>query len=96
MSPGFGFRMQFNVNFDRATAEYQFGRETPLLLYADGKTETVEHARHNGYVGEMSYFLECVKTNTRPQRVTADDAVMGLQIVEAEKKSVETGQVVMV
>jgi predicted dehydrogenase len=95
MAPDFPFRMEFNVNFERATAEFVSSRENPLMLYANGKALTVEHAKHNGYVGEMSYFLECVKTDTKPQRVTADDAVIGLQIVEAERKSIETGQVMM-
>jgi len=96
MADGFEFRMQFNVNFERATAEFESNREISLRLYADGKTQLIEYAKHNGYVGELSYFLECVKTNTKPQRVTADDAVAGLQIVEAEKKSIESGQVVLV
>ena len=96
MANGFGFRMQYNVNFDRATAEYRFGREMPLMLYADGKSQPVEFPRHDGYVGELSYFLECVKTKTKPMRVTADDAVTGLTIIEAEKRSAESGQVVLV
>jgi predicted dehydrogenase len=93
MANGYPFRMGFTVNFDRATAEFRSDRDTPLVLYADGKANPVEHAKHNGYVGEMSYFLECVKTGTKPQRVTADDAVMGLQIAEAEARSIATGQV---
>jgi predicted dehydrogenase len=96
MAEGYGFRMQFTVNFERATVEYELGREKPLMLYADGKAEPVETPTHNGYLGELSYFLECVKTNTKPERVTADDAVVGLQIIEAEQKSAETGQVVLV
>jgi predicted dehydrogenase len=96
MASGYEFRMGFNVNFERATAEFESNREVPLRLYADGKSQTVEHATHNGYVGEMSYFLECVKTKTKPVRVTADDAVAGLEIVEAEKTSVESGNVELV
>ena len=46
----------------------------------------------DGYVGELSYFLDCVKNKTRPTRVTAADAVVGLKIVEAEKRSVESGK----
>ena len=41
-------------------------------------------------------FIECVTSGRKPQRVTAQDAVAGLQIVEAEKQSVESGQVVPV
>ncbi|HSU67270.1 MAG TPA: Gfo/Idh/MocA family oxidoreductase [Tepidisphaeraceae bacterium] len=96
LAQGFEFTMQLTVNFDRATVEYISGREHPLMLYADGKAQPVEHPKHTGYAGEMSYFIECVKTHTPPRRVTADDAVAGLQIIEAEKKSIETGQVVVV
>lgn len=93
MSPAYDFRMQLTVNFDRATVEYDSRRTPALLLFADGASTTPPHPTHTGYAGEMSYFIECVKTNTRPQRVTADDAVAGLQIIEAEKRSIETGQV---
>jgi predicted dehydrogenase len=44
----------------------------------------------------MAYFIECVRTGRKPTRVTAEDAVTGLQIVEAEKRSIETGQPVAV
>lgn len=94
MSPGFGFRMQFNINFERATAEYVFGREPALLVYTNGKAEPVDHPMHNGYVGELRYFLDCARSGRRPDRVTADDAVAGLQIIEAEKNSIATGRVV--
>ena len=90
---GFGFRMQAAVHFERATAEYELGRkDNALLVYADGKATAPEVASHDGYVGEMNYFLECIRTGQRPKRVTAEDAVAGIRIVEAEKKSIETGQ----
>ncbi len=89
--------MRYTVNFERATADFDFARKpATLMLSGEGKSEPVEHANHDGYMGEISYFLECVKTGQKPQRVTADDAVTGLQIVEAEKKSIETGTVVVV
>ena len=96
MADGYPFAMKYTVNFDRATADYDSSRTPALLLHAEGKSQPIETATHDGFTGELSYFLECVKTNTRPQRVTADDAVAGLTIIEAEKKSVETGMVVMV
>lgn len=97
MSNGWGFRMTYTVNFERATADFDIGRKDgSLLLHAGGKTETIEHPTTDGYTGELAYFLECVKTNQKPERVTADDAVMGLTIIEAERRSIETGQVVVV
>ena len=95
-SEGFGFRMTYTVNFERATADFDIGRKDSLILYGGGKAEPIEYDKHDGYSGELSYFLECVRTNQKPERVTADDAVTGLQIIEAEKRSVETGQAVVV
>ena len=93
MSAGHPFSMRATVVFERATADYDLTRKDTLLLYADGKSEPVPHPTHDGWTGELSYFLECVKTGQRPTRVTADDAVAGLQIVEAERRSVESGRV---
>jgi len=90
---GFGFRMQYTVQFERATAEFDFGRkDTPLAVYADGKTQPVEVAQQDGYVGELTYFLDCVRAGKKPTRVTANDAVASIEIVEAEKRSIESGR----
>jgi predicted dehydrogenase len=97
LADGWPFSMKYTVNFDRATADYDSSRAAgPLLLYGQGKAETIETSKVDGFVGELSYFIECVKTKNKPERVTADDAVMGLSIIEAEKRSIETGKVEMV
>jgi len=90
-SAGTPFTMRYTVQFERATVDYDLSREQTLMAYHDGQAEPIETASHNGYVGELGYFLDCVATGRRPQRVTADDAVVGLRIVEAEKQSVESG-----
>ena len=95
MSHGFGFRMQFTVNFDRATAEFDFARDKPLTLYTDGKAQSIDPT-HNGYVGEMRYFIDCINKGTRPTKVTAEDAVMGVRIIEAERQSSAAGKAVEV
>jgi len=95
MSDGFGFRMQFTVNFDRATAEFDFARDKPLTLYADGNAQSIDPT-HNGYVGEMRYFIDCINKGTRPTKVTAEDAVMGVRIIEAERQSSAAGKAVEV
>lgn len=90
---GFGFRMQATLHFERATVDYELGRkEGTLIVYAEGKATPIEVASHDGYVGEMNYLVECIRSGNRPTRVTAEDAVAGIRIVEAEKRSIETGQ----
>jgi predicted dehydrogenase len=88
---GFGFRMQYVVNFEQATADFDIGRKPTLVVYKDGKTTTVETSGRDGYVGELTYFLECVRAGRKPAMVTGDDAVAGLKIVEAEKRSIASG-----
>jgi predicted dehydrogenase len=93
-SPGAPFTMRYAVQFERATVDYDLSRKPALMAYHDGKSEAIETARQSGYVGELGYFLDCVASGRRPQQVTADDAVVGLRIIEAEKRSIETGQTV--
>ena len=90
---GFGFRMQYLVNFEQATADFDIGRKPTLQLHKDGRSEPVETSGRDGYVGELTYFLECVRAGQRPTTVTAEDAVAGLKIVEAEKRSIASGKV---
>ncbi|MDB5305313.1 MAG: afr 7, partial [Phycisphaerales bacterium] len=96
MADGWPFSMRYSVNFERASAEFDSSRADTLIVYGDNKSEVITTDKHDGYAGEMSYFIECVKTGQKPHRVTADDAVAGLQIIEAERKSIETGLAVAV
>jgi predicted dehydrogenase len=93
LSAGHPFSMKATLVFERATIDYDLSRKETLMLYADGKGEAVAHATHDGWTGELGYFLECVKTNQRPQRVTAEDAVTGIRIIEAEGRSIASGRV---
>ncbi len=93
MADGFGFSMRYTVNFERATADFDIGRKPALSLFAEGKQQSVDVSTDDGYVGEMRYFIDCVTRGVKPTRVTAEDAVAGLEIIEAEKRSVDSGQV---
>lgn len=92
MDKAWPFSMRYTVNFERASADYDSGRTPALIVYADGKVQDVDAPKHDGYTAELAYFLQCVRSGQRPQRVTAQDAVAGLCIVEAEKRSIESGR----
>jgi predicted dehydrogenase len=94
MADGFGFQMGYTVNFERATAEYVMARESPLVVYHDGRAEPVPCDGVDGYVGELSYMIRCIDAGTPPSIVTAADAVASIAIVEAERRSAESGQAV--
>jgi predicted dehydrogenase len=92
MADGFAFTMRFTANFDQATVDYEVGREHSLVVSANGKAEAVDLAG-DGYEAEIRYFLDCVRAGRKPERVTAADAVIGLRVIEAEQRSVESGKI---
>jgi predicted dehydrogenase len=95
MASGFGFNMQFIVNFERATAMYDLASNPLLKLVREGKAEPVQIPPGMGYEYEICYFLDCIKHNRQPQVVTLADAARSVAIVEAEARSIATGQPVV-
>jgi predicted dehydrogenase len=90
---GFPFTMRATVQFENATVDHDASRERQLLVCRDKKAEPVD-LLGDGYEAELAYFIECIRSGKRPGIVNADDAVTGLRILEAERKSVEIGQVI--
>ena len=89
MAPGFGFNMQYTVNFENATASFDLARgERPLVLYLDGKATPVELPGGMGYEHEIRYFLDCVRTGRPADRVTLADAAESVRLVERELASI--------
>ena len=89
--PGFGFKMRFVVCFERATADFDLGREDQLLLCRDGNAEPVEVEPITGYDAQIRHLLGCIAGGRRQADVTAADAVTAIEILEAERASLETG-----
>jgi len=94
MADGFGFRMDYCVNFENATAEYLMPREEPLVLYQDGEAKPIAFDEPDGYYAELAYMVECINASAAPAVITPADALESLTIIEAERRSVETGQTV--
>ncbi len=92
MADGFAFTMRYTVNFEQATVDFEVGRTPQLLLHRDGKTETIDRPG-DGYEREIAYFLDCVRSGRKPDRVTAADAEVGLRVIEAEQRSVTSGKI---
>ena len=97
MQAPYEFRMQFTVNFERATAVYDLlHSDDPLILYHAGKREMIDLEKAMGYDKEIEYFLDCIARGERPNTVTIEDAANAIKLVEAEAKSVATGKPVKV
>jgi predicted dehydrogenase len=96
LADGWEFDATYTVNFESATADYQRVRQPALRVCEQGKCEPVLLDEPDGFVGELSYFLECVKRGERPTRITIEDAVNCLAMIEAEKASIVSGNIVAV
>ena len=93
-----GFKMGFTILCERATLDFDLARGLQALRVdeAGKKTRTVKLERGDGYDAEVGHFVDCVVRGEKPEIVTARDAVMALEICEAEEKSVRTGRPVKI
>ncbi|MFA5204825.1 MAG: Gfo/Idh/MocA family oxidoreductase [Lentisphaeria bacterium] len=96
MTPGFGFQMQYTVNFEKATAVFDLGATDQLKVIQNGKTKAVKVKAGMGYRHEIAYFVDCIKNGKRPHQVEPASAARSVKIVEAEVKSIKTGNLVAI
>lgn len=93
-TPGFQFRMRYRVEFDDAVADFAHDRESPLLLTRGGEARPVPLPSTTGYEAEVLHFLEAVRDGRRDLRVTMDDALAVAGLLDAEERSLASGEVV--
>jgi predicted dehydrogenase len=95
MTDGFPFNMSYTINFEQATAVFDLAAKDQLMLYESGQApRPMALDSEMGYAHEIAYFLECIKENRRPIRVTLGDGAEAIRIVEAEVRSARSGGVV--
>lgn len=95
MAKNYGFRMQYCVNFEQATAIYDLGDPEIFKVFTRaGEKLKIEVPTGMGYFHELQYLLNCIKNNTSPAVATIEQAAMSVKIVEAERQSIATGQTV--
>ncbi len=94
MTRGFGFRAEFTVQFERATADFDSGRGPDALrLYEEGcAPRTISCAGPDGYHAELAHMIEAIESGRPPTVVTVRDAVSAIEICEAEEQSIRSGR----
>jgi predicted dehydrogenase len=90
-TPGFAFKMAYTVVFERATLDYEFGRPHELVLAHEGKSMPVALEPLNGYDGEVRHLLDAIASGSRKLDATMADALAHTRMLEAERRSIETG-----
>lgn len=97
--PSYPFTMRYTVVFDKATADFDIGRESGKLMLhkAGSKTaEVVKVSARNGWEDEIEYFLSCIQAGKKPKTITAADARDSVALVHAELKSAQKRKIVKV
>lgn len=99
MTPGFDFNMSYTVNFEKATMDYDVARgpDAVLKICEEGKSPVTHKATDtDGYLGEIRYFVDCVKEGKPPSVVTAADGLSAIEVCEAEEMSIRLRQPMVV
>ena len=94
----FPFRMEASLVFEKAAVEYSTLRSPTLTVYEDGAKEPKhpEVPAQDGYTEELRYFVGCVASGRKPERIAPAAAVAAVAIVEAEMKAARKGRPVAV
>lgn len=90
-APGFAFRMRYVVAWEQATADFDFGRDSPLMLTCEGNSEPVLLDAVAAYEGEIRHMLDAIVQHRRSPDVTIEDAEAVARLLEAERESLQTG-----
>ena len=86
-APGFGFRMRYNVVFERATADFDLARPDQLLLSEGDSTQPVELADITGYDGEVRAMLDAIARSASTPPATLEEAAEVIETISAERAS---------
>ncbi|HEV8111777.1 MAG TPA: Gfo/Idh/MocA family oxidoreductase [Planctomycetota bacterium] len=90
---GFPFQMSFTVAFEQATADYDFRRTPKLIVAHGGRVEEVAIESTTGYDGEVRHLCDVIAGKT-DLAATCGQAAALVRMLEAERKSLESGAAV--
>ena len=74
------FSMEYTVVADGGTAEYSSLGAAPTFYSADGEREALAMNNTDGYRAEISYFLDCCRTNSPPELCPPEDSARAVAV----------------
>ncbi len=89
LAPSAGFRMQYLVNFEHASIEFDLAKTPTVTIHHADRSEPITLPTPSGYEMEIRHFLAAV-AGTEPLRATLADAANVVAILCAERKSLQT------
>jgi predicted dehydrogenase len=84
------FNMAFTAIFEKGEVEFDLSKDPAFRVYEEGKDPyTPDVPEGDGYSREIDYFLNCLENNIPLEIVTPESAKLSLEVIMAEKESVE-------
>ena len=88
----FGFKMAFHVVLEKATIAFDITQSPAIKVHpTDGQAFTPDLPQGDGYSLEISHFINCITGKKVPAILTPQQSLDSVRLVEAEKKSAQTG-----
>jgi predicted dehydrogenase len=84
--------MHFMVNFEKASVEWDLYWKPRLRVFWPDRTEEVDVGEGAGYEPEVSHLVSRIAEGRRDLNATMDEAVVVAEMLEAERRSFETGE----
>ncbi|MBI9108493.1 MAG: Gfo/Idh/MocA family oxidoreductase [Spirochaetales bacterium] len=105
MTDNYPFTMSMRINGTEATYEYLFkagfnledpeSAQRSALLFKKGKDpQSLEIDEFDAYRRELEYFTSCVRDDVEISEARPSDSLYVLKVIEAIKKSLESGKVI--
>lgn len=80
-SKAYPFSMDYTVVADGGTLEYSSTGIPPTLYKADDGCEAIALPEQDEFAAELSYFLECCRTNTPPRMCPPEESAMAVELM---------------
>ena len=74
------FSMEYTVVAENGTVEYNSAGRPPTIYRADGSEAPLELPAGDGYVGEITYFVDCVRRNGRPEMCSPESSARAVKL----------------
>ena len=89
--PGAGFTMRCIAVFEHASLDFSITRDPQLLLHQGDQSTPIELTDHTGYDGEVRSMIGHIRAGTGTRGELLNDAVRVARVLDAERKSLNTG-----
>ena len=85
------FSMEFSVVCEGGTLDFHSGLRRLTLYRGDGSSEEPKLSEQDGFVAELSAFVDACETGTAPERCPPEESALATRMTLAMRTSREQG-----